>query len=58
MIQLKNRGNKMLKDVEYLALTNLSYYDWSHLTSSEEGRVLIEEYSVAKMLEDLKDLFN
>ena len=48
----------MLKDVEYLALTNLSYYDWSHLTSSEEGRVLIEKNSVAKMLEDLKDLFN
>ena len=48
----------MLKDVEYLALANLSYYDWSHLTSSKDGRDIIEKNSVAKMLEDLKDLFN
>ena len=48
----------MLKDVEYLALANLSYYDWSHLTSSEDGRDIIEKYSVAKMLKDLKDLLN
>ena len=48
----------MLKDVEYLAFANLSYYDWHKLFESEKGRDIREEYSVAEMLERLKDLLN
>ncbi len=43
----------ILKDVEYLAFANLSYYDWHELYKTKEGKEITNKFTVSDILEEL-----